>query len=94
VRETVDRIFDFAIDMELEDGVISVYGLGDDSVIAFTPLGIEILRERIAMDLRNARESRRGRGLRRMLTEMLRERKFLSHRAAEEPAIHADISKD
>lgn len=35
--ETVDRIFDLAIDMETEDGVIWVYGPGDDSVIAFTP---------------------------------------------------------
>jgi len=37
--ETVDRIFDLAIDMETEDGVIRVYGPGDDSVIAFTPFG-------------------------------------------------------
>ncbi|WP_280323004.1 hypothetical protein [Sulfitobacter faviae] len=37
--ETVDRIFDLAIGMETEDGIIWVYGPGDDSVIAFTPLG-------------------------------------------------------
>ena len=53
--ETVNRIFDLAINMEIEDGVIGVYGLGDDSVIAFTPLGIENLRELIEMDLRHAR---------------------------------------
>lgn len=53
--ETVNRIFDLAIDMEIEDGVIWVYGLGDDSVIAFTPFGIENLRELIEMDLRHAR---------------------------------------
>ena len=53
--ETVDRIFDLAIDMETEDGVIWVYGLGDDSVIAFTPFGIENLRELIEMDRRRAR---------------------------------------
>ena len=64
--ETVNRIFDLAIDMEIEDGVIWVYGLGDDSVIAFTPFGIENLRELIEMDLRHAPRSRRG--LRRMLT--------------------------
>ena len=64
--ETVNRIFDLAIDMEIEDGVIWVYGLGDDSVIALTPFGIENLRELIEMDLRHARSSRRG--LRRMLT--------------------------
>lgn len=42
--ETVDRIFDLAIDMATEDGVIWVYGPGDDSVIAFTPFGIENLQ--------------------------------------------------
>ena len=53
--ETVNRIFDLAIDMEIEDGVIWVYGLGDDSVIALTPFGLENLRELIEMDLRHAR---------------------------------------
>ena len=36
--ETVNRIFDLAIDMEIEDDVIWVYGLGDDSGIAFGSL--------------------------------------------------------
>ncbi|MEY8880527.1 hypothetical protein [Donghicola sp. XS_ASV15] len=36
--------------METQDGVIWVYGIGDESVIAFTPCGIENLQERIAMD--------------------------------------------
>ena len=53
--ETVDRIFDLAIDMETEDGVIWVYGPGNDSVIAFTPFGIENLRELIEMDRQQAR---------------------------------------
>lgn len=48
--ETIDRLFDLAIDMETEDGVIWVYGPGDDSVIAFTPFGIENLHELIEMD--------------------------------------------
>ena len=39
--ETVDRVFDLAIDIEAEDGVIWVYGVGDASV--FPPLGIENL---------------------------------------------------
>jgi len=52
--ETVDRIFDLAIDMETEDGVIWVYGPGNDSVIAFTPFGIENLRELIEMDRQRA----------------------------------------
>ena len=53
--ETVDRIFDIAIDMETEDGGIWVYGPGDDSVIAFTPFGIENLRDLIEMDRKHAR---------------------------------------
>lgn len=53
--ETVDRIFDLAIDMETEDGVIWVYGTGDDCVIAFTPFGIENLQELIEMDRDRAR---------------------------------------
>ncbi len=48
--ETVDRIFDLAINMETEDGVIWVYGLRDESVIAFTTFGIENLRDLIEMD--------------------------------------------
>ena len=48
--ETVDRLFDLAIDMEPEDGVIWVYGLNDDSVMAFSSFGIENLREIIEMD--------------------------------------------
>ena len=55
LSETVDRIFDLAIDMETEDGVIWIYGPGDDSVIAFTPFGIENLRDLIEMDRENAR---------------------------------------
>ena len=53
--ETVDRLFDLAIDMETEDGIIWVYGLGHDSVIAFTPFGIENLQELIEMDRDRAR---------------------------------------
>lgn len=53
--ETIDRLFDLAIDMETEDGVIWVYGPGDDSVIAFTPFGIENLQELIEMDAKHAR---------------------------------------
>lgn len=52
--ETVDRIFDLTSDMEPEDGVIWVYGLNDDSVMAFSPFGIEYLREIIEMDLESA----------------------------------------
>ena len=36
--------------MKAEDGIIWVYGPGDDGVIAFTPFGIENLQELIEMD--------------------------------------------
>ena len=52
--ETVDRLFDLAIDMEPEDGVIWVYGLNDDSVMAFSTFGIENLREIIEMERESA----------------------------------------
>ncbi len=52
--ETVDRIFDLAINMEPEDGVIWVYGSNDDSVMAFSPFGMEYLREIIEMDRESA----------------------------------------
>ena len=35
--------------METEDGVIWVYGVGDDGVMAFTDFGIETLIELIKM---------------------------------------------
>ena len=43
--ESVDRLFAIAVGMEPEDGVIWVYGPGDDSVMAFAAFGIENLRE-------------------------------------------------
>ena len=43
--ESVDRIFELAINMEPEDGVIWVYGPSDKSVMAFSAFGIENLRE-------------------------------------------------
>ncbi len=47
--ETVARIFDLAINFEPEDGVIWIYGPNDNRVIAFSPFGIENLREMIEM---------------------------------------------
>ena len=43
--ESVDRIFELAINMEPEDGVIWVYGPGDDSVMAFSAIGIQNLHK-------------------------------------------------
>ena len=41
--ETVDWLYDVALEMDTEDGVIWVYGPGDQQVIAFTDFGIETL---------------------------------------------------
>ena len=41
-------LHDLSIEMELEDGCLSVYGPGDEYTPAFTPEGIERLRELIA----------------------------------------------
>jgi len=41
--EDEDWLFDVANEMEIEDGVIWVYGIGEDGVMAFTDFGIENL---------------------------------------------------
>ena len=45
--EDVDFLFDVAIEMEPEDGLIWVHGLGDESVMAFTDDGVDSLVELI-----------------------------------------------
>ncbi|MBJ6989211.1 hypothetical protein [Devosia sp. MC521] len=46
--EDVDWLLEIAIEMEPEDGVIWVFSLDDkDGVMAFTPYGIECLRDLI-----------------------------------------------
>jgi hypothetical protein len=45
--EDEDWLRDIAIEMEIEDGVIWVYGVGEDGVQAFTDFGIENLIELI-----------------------------------------------
>ena len=42
--EDEDWLWDVANEMDPEDGVIWVYGTGDDSVMAFTDFGIETLK--------------------------------------------------
>ena len=42
-----DFLFDVAMEMETEDGVIWVLSLDDDSVIAFTDFGVDSLVELI-----------------------------------------------
>jgi hypothetical protein len=46
--ESEDWLYDdVAAEMETEDGLIRVYGVGEDSVMAFTDFGIESLIELI-----------------------------------------------
>ena len=40
-----DWLLEIVIEMEIEDGVILVYGVGEDGVQAFTDFGIENLIE-------------------------------------------------
>ncbi len=47
--ENEDWLFDVASEMEPEDGLIWVYGIGDDGVMAFTDFGIETLVELIKL---------------------------------------------
>jgi hypothetical protein len=44
-----DWLWDVANEMEIEDGVIWVYGIGEDGILAFTDFGIENLRDLIKM---------------------------------------------
>ena len=52
--ETVDKLHDAALDMDVEDGVIWVFGLNDDGVLAFTDFGVETLVEIIKEQRINA----------------------------------------
>jgi hypothetical protein len=45
--ESKDWLFELAYEMDTEDGVIWIRGLGEDAVMAFTDLGIETLIELI-----------------------------------------------
>jgi hypothetical protein len=50
--ESVDFLHDLANEMDVEDGVIWIYGLGDQEVIAFSDFGIENLIELIEIHKR------------------------------------------
>jgi hypothetical protein len=52
--EDVDWLHEVALDMDVEDGVIWVYDLDDDGVLAFTDFGVETLVDLI----KTRRESR------------------------------------
>jgi hypothetical protein len=47
--EDEDWISDVANEMEIEDGLIWVYGVGEDGMMAFTDFGIENLVDLIKM---------------------------------------------
>jgi hypothetical protein len=47
--EDEDWLYDVASEMEPEDGVIWVYGTGEDGVLAFTDFGIDSLIDLIKM---------------------------------------------
>jgi hypothetical protein len=46
--EPEELLHDIAMDMEPEDGCLSVLGLGDVSTVAFTSQGVENLKELLA----------------------------------------------
>ena len=52
--EDVDLLHEVALDMDVEDGVIWVYDLDDDGVLAFTDFGVKTLVDLI----KTRRESR------------------------------------
>ena len=51
--EDEDWLSDVANEMEIEDGVIWVYGVGEDGVLAFTDFGIENLIDLIKIHKEN-----------------------------------------
>ena len=57
--EDEDWLHDVANEMDIEDGVIWVYGIGDDGVMAFTDFGIENLTELVRLHKQNPRLLRR-----------------------------------
>ncbi|MBI2714113.1 MAG: hypothetical protein HYX37_06620 [Rhizobiales bacterium] len=60
--EDEEWLWDVANGMDTEDGVIWVYGIGDDQVIAFTDFGIENLTELIRMHKKTPNSSSGGIG--------------------------------
>jgi hypothetical protein len=58
--EDEDWLRDIAIEMEIEDGLIWVYGVGEDGVQAFTDLGIENLIELVRFYKENPKLLTRG----------------------------------
>lgn len=57
--EDEDWLSDVANEMGTEDGVIWVYGIGEDGVLAFTDFGIENLKDLVRMHKDNPELLRR-----------------------------------
>jgi hypothetical protein len=55
-------LWDVAGEMDTEDGLIWVYGPGDDGVMAFSDDGLECLQELIALHKENPELLKRPRG--------------------------------
>ncbi len=51
--EDEDWLWDIANEMDQEDGVIWVYGPGDEGIMAFSDDGIDCLRDLIALHKEN-----------------------------------------
>ena len=47
--EDEDLLHEVSLGMEPEDGVLWIYGVGDEEVLAFTDFGIENLRDLIPL---------------------------------------------
>ena len=47
--EDEDLLHEVSLDMEPEDGVLWIYGVGGEEVLAFTDFGIENLRDLIPL---------------------------------------------
>ena len=45
--EDEEWLHELSIDMFAEDGCVTIYGVGEDSITAFSDFGIETLRETI-----------------------------------------------
>jgi hypothetical protein len=51
--EDEEWLWDMVVEMEPEDGVIRVYGLDDDTTVAFSEEGVEALQNLIEMHREN-----------------------------------------
>ncbi len=49
-----DRLYEIAIEMEPEDGVMHVYGIDADGITAFTDVGVENVRELLQIQQEDA----------------------------------------